>query len=166
VERLGVRPHHRVLEVGFGGGIGLRTLLDRKPTIAAAIDISEEMVAHARLRFRNELAEGRLVAKRGSVSDIPFEDRAFDRALSVHTIYFWPDSGAGLGELNGGMRPGGVLMLATAAREFMETLPYTRQGFQLFSEEDLASGLRDAGFADVSVARAGGWLFSAGRVGG
>lgn len=92
VERLDVRPHDRVLEVGFGGGIGLRALLAREPTIVAGIDISKEMVAQARRRFRKELDEGRLVVERGSVSDISFEDHAFDRVLSVHTIYFWPDN--------------------------------------------------------------------------
>ncbi len=41
VERLDVHPGQRVLEIGFGGGLGLDRLLDQGVGFAAGVEISE-----------------------------------------------------------------------------------------------------------------------------
>lgn len=166
VRRLGLEPGSRALDVGFGGGVGLRNLLSGPARLVAGIDPSAEMVAGARRRFRADIEAGRLMVARASVDAIPFADASFDRALSVHTIYFWPDVDKGLRELARVLAPGGSLLLATATRDFMARLPYTRHGFNLFDDDQLACALHEAGFLDVQVTRSGQRVFSSGRTAG
>jgi SAM-dependent methyltransferase len=163
VERLGVAAEDRVLEIGFGGGEGLADILRRTDGPVAGIEISETMLRRARRRFRAEIRAGRLDLKLGDVSQTGYEDGAFDRVLSVNTIYFWPDQVAGLREIRRVLRPGGGLLLATEAKEDMEQSSLTRHGFRLLDDHELEALLREAGFAEVAIERDGICVFSSGR---
>jgi ubiquinone/menaquinone biosynthesis C-methylase UbiE len=163
VERLGVRPTDNVLEIGFGGGVALAKVLGRTQGFVAGIEISDPMIRHVRRRFRREIEAGRVEVRHGDVSDLPYEDARFDRAFTVQTIYFWPDPRAGLREIRRVLKPGGLLLVATAAKEEMDKRSFTDHGFRKFERRDLESLLREAGFADASVERDGPRMFSTGR---
>ena len=86
-----------------------------------------------------------------SVEALPFEDGSFDRVLSVHTIYFWPDTVAGARELFRVCAPGGRVVLAFARGEYMRKRKIHRHGFKFFEAADVAALLTDAGFSPVRV---------------
>lgn len=153
VERLDVHPGQRVLEIGFGGGLGLDRLLDQGVGFAAGVEISEPMLRHGRRRFRSEIAAGTVELTRGDVSAIPYPDRSFDRVYSVNTIYFWPDPAVGLREIVRVLKPSGRLVLGTGAVEAMKQRSYTRHRFTLFSEAALEQLLHDAGLVEISAER-------------
>ena len=146
VELLGVDAAHRVLDVGFGGGVGLELLRAASPSSLAGVDHAEDAVGMARKRFGEDV---RLEV--GSVEALPFEDDAFDRVLSVHTIYFWPDAEAGARELFRVTAPGGRVVLAFARGEYMRKQKVHQHGFAFFEAADVAALLTGAGFAPVRV---------------
>jgi ubiquinone/menaquinone biosynthesis C-methylase UbiE len=113
VERLRIARGDSVLEIGFGGGVALSLVLERTNGEVAGIEVSDAMLVHARRRFRGELRRERLVLAAASVSSIPFADRRFDRVLSSHTIYFWPEPDKGLQEIRRVLSPGGRMVIAT-----------------------------------------------------
>ena len=145
VELLEVEATHRVLDVGFGGGVGLLTLLAAGPAEVAGVDHAEDAVRAARKRFPDVQLE------RASVEALPFEAGAFDRILSVHTIYFWPDAEAGARELFRVLAPGGRLCLAFMRGEEMRKQKIHEHGFSFFEAADVAALLTGAGFAPVRV---------------
>lgn len=147
IELLEVEPSsHRVLDVGFGGGVGLELLGARGLSMVSGVDHSEDAVRAARKRFAG--AERLEVA---SVEALPFEDGAFDRILSVHTIYFWPDADAGARELFRVTAPGGRVVLAFMRGEKMREQKIHEHGFAFFEAADVAALLTGAGFAPVRV---------------
>ena len=137
---------HRVLDVGFGGGVGLELLGAHSLSSVSGVDHSEDAVRAARRRFAGA---GRLEV--ASVESLPFEDGAFDRVLSVHTIYFWPDAEAGARELSRVTAPGGRLVLAFMRGEAMRKQRIHQHGFAFFEAADVAALLTGAGFAPVRV---------------
>jgi arsenite methyltransferase len=162
VERLGVVPQDRVLEIGFGGGEGLADLLRRTDGPVAGIEISETMLKRAKRRFRAELRANKLELRLAGVSQTGFADSSFDRVLSVNTIYFWPDPLGGLREIRRVLRPEGTVLLATEGKEDLEKSALTH-GFRLFEDHELEALLREAGFAEVAIERDGICVFSSGR---
>lgn len=146
VELLEVGSGHRALDVGFGGGVGLSALLRAGAASVAGVEASADMVALAKRRFGD-----RVDARHGSVESIPFEDGAFDRVVSVHTIYFWPDPPAGARELLRVLAPGGRLVLAFMRGEAMRRQKIHQHGFAFFEAADVAALLTGAGFAPVRV---------------
>jgi arsenite methyltransferase len=163
LERLALGGRESVLEVGFGGGAALATILSRTSGPVVGIEVSEAMLIHAGRRFRREVGHGHLQLRQASVTAIPYEDETFDRALSVQTIYFWPDPAAGLRELHRTLKPGGRLVVATEAPEEMEQRSYARHGFELFDRTALRALLEQAGFSDVIAERTCRHVFPTGR---
>ena len=164
IEMLAPRPDERVLDVGFGGGAALAAILRRGPdSVAAGAEISETMLERGRRRFRREIRQYRLQLVRGAADGLPFPDRSFDAALSVHTLYFWPDPTAGFAELHRLLRPGGRLLVAVGHPERMERLPTTKHGFRLWSRTGLDALFDGAGFIEREVVEHDGVLFAMGR---
>jgi SAM-dependent methyltransferase len=95
VDLLHLPPTDRVLEIGFGVGRGLAlTLQQAIQGRITGIDLSATMIQAAMRRNRAALAHGQLGLLRGDIAHLPFGNQQFDKILSIHTYYFWPDPGA------------------------------------------------------------------------
>ncbi len=107
----GVPPHH-VLDIGCGAGeTSLRVASERLDLQVTGLDLSEELLAVARLRG-------------GWVPNLSFEtgdattwrsDVPFDAALSRHGVMFFADPVAALGHVRGLMAPGAPLVFSCFA---------------------------------------------------
>ena len=105
-----------VLDVGFGGGVGLELVRARLTSgRVVGVDISAEMVHAAARRFDGD----RVGVLRADVAALPFEDASFDRAYSVNSVFFWPDAEAGLREIKRVLRPGGLAVVAGPTSAFL-----------------------------------------------
>lgn len=151
-QRLELKPRERVLEVGFGNGKLIPALLALAPDLAyTGVDISETMLAEARA-FNRALADARRIdLKLASVESLPFPAAAFDRAVTVNTIYFWPDPQRALGELHRVLQPDGVLVVAGITPEAAASLPIVQHGFRVYDRTRLEEMHRRAGFRSVEV---------------
>jgi ubiquinone/menaquinone biosynthesis C-methylase UbiE len=147
-----------VLDVGFGGGVGLALVLRRLTSgRATGIDISDEMVSAAGRRFTEDVRAGRLRVVRGDVAAIPFADASFDRVYSVNTVFFWPDPATGMAEIHRALRPGGVAVIAGPVSAFVLARAARlapRAGVR--GPQQLRSIARQAGFRDVRLQRRAG----------
>ena len=155
-----------VLDVGFGGGVGLALILPLLTTgCATGIDISDEMVRDAPRRFPEETATGHLRVARADVTALPFPESSFDRVYSVNTVFFWPDVRAGLLEIHRVLRPGARLVIAAPASAFLLAriagLTPPSGATTMTQTQRLAE---EVGFADVATrGRAGASLLIASR---
>jgi SAM-dependent methyltransferase len=84
-----------------------------------------------RLRHR------RLRVQLGDIAALPFASATFDRVFTINTIYFWPNTVQGLGEIRRVLKPGGLAVIALRSRENMERVLFTQPGFRLFSPPEV-----------------------------
>jgi len=154
IEALALSPTDRVLEIGFGGGLNIASLLDRVPKgHIVGVEPSEAMLAAARTSYAAPIATGRLRVERGAAEGLPFADGAFDAAYTVNTIYFWKDAKAGAREIHRVLAAGGRLAVTLLPGDRMELLGFPREVFRYWAPEDVESLLRDAGFESTRVER-------------
>jgi len=112
VALLNVGASEKLLEVGFGPGVGIELLAKTATTgRIAGIDPSEEMVKQAAARNAAAIRTGAVVLRRGTVESMPFEDDAFDTVLAINSMQVWPDAGAGLNEIRRVLTRGGRVAL-------------------------------------------------------
>jgi SAM-dependent methyltransferase len=108
---LAVQPGDAVLEIGCGPGRTVATLAAHGARVTG-VDPSPAMLAQARRRNTRTIHTGQIELLAGHAGDLPAPDQSFECALTVHTIYFWPDLHAGLREIHRILAPGGRVAIA------------------------------------------------------
>lgn len=147
VEAVSPHPGDAVADVGFGGGLGLRLLLDRSAPDGQVhgVELSTTMLDTARRRFRSAVAAGRLHLHEGTLQRLPLPDASLDGVLTVNTIYFVDDLAPALDELARVLKPTGRLALGVTDPDAMRSMPVTAYGFRIRPIEEIVAALETAG---------------------
>lgn len=136
---LAVKPGDRVLEIGFGPGVGLEQLARDAPRAKfSGVDLSEEMFRQAAARNRAAIDNGLMELRLGSAEHLPFFDSAFDKAFSINSLQVWTDATAGLRETRRVLKDGGLIAFG-----------FTRHSGQ--PKDGLIDRFEKAGFAGVRI---------------
>lgn len=145
-------------DIGFGGGVGLRLLLDGvgQDGVVHGIELADDMLRRAGARFGTDVQSGRLRLAHGSLTAIPLDDEALDALVTVNTIYFVDNLDAVCAELARVVRPGGRAVVGVGDPETMARLPFTSHGFMLRPVAEVVATLQKSGFAEVEDQRLDG----------
>ncbi len=153
IDGMALKPGDRVLDLSCGVGWATRLLaqaVEGGLGIAVGVDISEEMIARARVASRD--VENILFAI-SSADEIPWRDDYFEKALSIESFYFYHDQEAVLRELYRVLTPGGSLFILI---NLYKENPYSLRWVQelkvpvhVRSEAEYQEMLRAQGFADT-----------------
>lgn len=150
VHRLGAQPGERVLEAGFGGGMGLRLLLAAGVSVVG-IDPSPAMIGYCSDRFSADVTSGRLRMMAGTAEGLPLKDNSVDGAIAVNTIYFWDDPGRGMSEICRVLRPGRRLVVATSSAWPCRFFGFHNQGMFIPDPSKLLALADAAGFSEATI---------------
>ncbi len=144
-------PEHRLLDVGFGGGLLLELAHRRGARRLAGVDPSEAAVEWLRSR-PGRLDGAELRVELGVADKLPFEDASFDVVASTNTVYFWPELAPAFSELWRVLRPGGVLTIGFSGSAKLQGFgAITRHGFRFHENAELVAAAGGAGFEGVRL---------------
>jgi SAM-dependent methyltransferase len=153
LDRVGLAPTDRLLEVGCGAGAFLGRALESGCS-AVAIDHSPEMVRQARELNRESIARGRAEILEAEADRLPVPDEEFSWVISTGAFGFFPDPEAVLREMGRALRPGGRLAIfsGTAALRGTPACPEPMASrIHFYDDDELREMAERAGFADVRV---------------
>ncbi|QBQ41781.1 methyltransferase domain-containing protein [Sphingobacterium psychroaquaticum] len=144
---LGLGQKDRVIEIGFGPGIGLETLVKTvsQGTIVG-IDPSELMHRLASERNKDSIVSGKITLIKGTVENLPFDDDYFNGAIAMDNMHFWNEPLNGLTELKRVLLPGSKLVCSFTphsggSKHGWEKL-FERAGYVDFTLLESALGIR------------------------
>ena len=113
------------------------------------VDPSGIMVKLANERLGSAVREGRAELGAGDVSSLPYTDGSFEKALSVHSLYFWADPVADLGEVRRVLVPGGLFVTTIDPTEPMKGPAAGQTGYDRWSQEALLAVLDRSGLVET-----------------
>ncbi len=156
ISLLDIQPNDRILEIGFGSGVGIEYAAQKADKgFVAGIDLSKTMVQVASRRNADAIKTGQVDLQQGEVSSLPFEDETFDKAVTIHCIYFWNHPIDCLQEVRRTLKPGGLLAITILPKETwikQQKPPVPPPDlFTLYNSPEVAQLLSDAGFREVRV---------------
>lgn len=152
-------PGMTVADVGFGGGVGLRLLLDRVALPSDAhpaggrvhgVELSGAAIRRARRRFRTEVRSGRLCVRAGTLQALPLAGASLDAVISTNTVYFVPELAPVRDELVRVTVPGGRVVLGIADPERMREIGVPLHGFTLRPVDQIVETMTTTGALGVS----------------
>jgi phosphatidylethanolamine/phosphatidyl-N-methylethanolamine N-methyltransferase len=155
MERMGIRPHDRVLEVGVGTGIN--TSLYPANCHVTGIDLSASMLEKARERVKREgLRNVRLMEM--DAGDLTFADDCFDVVYAPYLVSVVPDPVKVVREMRRVCKPRGKIIILNHFRSANAVLSRVERAISPFtvhigfkSDLDLPGFLAQAELQPVSI---------------
>jgi arsenite methyltransferase len=152
VRQLKLERADHVLEIGFGGGVTLPSLMN-SARFVAGVDRSDDVIGWAQRRFSRHIETGRADFRRGHVEALPFGTAAFDKVCTVNTVYFWSSLEAGFAEIYRVLRPRGRLAVGFLPKERMDRLGMPADIFTSRAPLEVVGALTKAKFSNVAITR-------------
>lgn len=152
IEALKLAAEDVILEIGHGNGGHISYLLQKAPELKYfGIDISETIITEAKRINEPFIKANKVYFKLSDGESIPSEDKTFDKIVTVNTIYFWKNPGQFLKEIKRVLKADGLFVLCFADKTFMQSLPFTQYGFELYDKEKASRLLIESGFELVKT---------------
>ncbi|CAG5121038.1 unnamed protein product [Candidula unifasciata] len=108
-----IKPDHKVLEIGFGPGLGLEAaynIVKNGKGQVFGIDTSLYMVQKAHRRLKAGVHDKKVFLFHGSATQIPLNTDSVNRVFHCNCYYFWPSMRSVMREIYRVMQPGGVMV--------------------------------------------------------
>ncbi|MFJ7737399.1 class I SAM-dependent methyltransferase [Lysinibacillus sp. NPDC097287] len=101
-----------VLDIGCGGGKTIQSLskINRAGKIYG-IDFSKQAVKNSIKANKEDVAKGKVIVRKASVSSIPYPDQFFDKITAFQTHYFWPNLASDVKEVFRVLKQGGQFII-------------------------------------------------------
>jgi len=146
-----VQPADSVLEIGFGAGKAIALLADKTPDgSVAGVDLSATMVRRARTRNAQAVRAGQVLLQQGDAAQLPFANQQFDKVISIHSFYFWPEHAAVFAEIFRVLKPGGTCVVTFSTGKAGEA---EAMRLEMEIEEQWLAHMRRLGFTEVQFAQ-------------
>lgn len=138
IESLNLDKNDVVLELGHGNCGHLSYLMKQAENLKYfGLEISELMQQQAIKSNQNYIENNSANFRLYNGTETPFDNKSFDKIFSVNTLYFWQNPDLLLNEISRVLKPNGIFALTFADKSFMEKLPFTSFGFNLYSLKDV-----------------------------
>jgi len=156
VDLLDIQPTDKLLEIGFGSGFAIAKSAERaQEGLVAGVDFSQTMVNAARRRCTDAVRAGRVDLRLGDAARLPFADNTFDKAFSIHSIYFWKEPTRALQEIHRVLKTGGMVIFTILPRarwnEHDPNAPVGTPDCRAYSGEELSTLLLGVGFVQPHI---------------
>ena len=128
-----------VIEVACGSGQGLGCLAKVANKVVAG-DYSDAILNTARSHYQE-----RIKLMQFDAQNMPFEDHSYDVIIIFEAIYYLPEAEKFMRECKRVLRPGGMVLIATANKDLYDFNP-SPHSYTYYGVRELDSLLRHCGF--------------------
>ena len=122
-----------LLDLGCGNGYVLNMLASSSDCALIGVDFSQDAIRSAMSKNRRFVSSGRMNLVCRDMRELPFPDFAFDKAVSINTVYFWEDLDGIMAEVRRVLKPGGLfvnaLFTVTRRAKVSRTIPIATDKF-------------------------------------
>lgn len=139
IDNMQLQPADVILEIGHGNGLHIPEMFNKAIGLTYyGLDVSALMHEEAKANNLQAVENAQAFFERYDGNEIPYKTGFFNKIFTVNTIYFWKTPDLFLQELYRVLEPEGVLIITFAQSEFMQQLPFTPYGFELYDTEKLS----------------------------
>jgi ubiquinone/menaquinone biosynthesis C-methylase UbiE len=161
IRKLSPGPGDRILEIGYGPGLGIYQIAASYPDCRInGIDYSELMFAKASRRNKKFIESGIVHLEQGDVLTLDPGKDQFDKIFCVNVIYFWNDLNVAFTKIFNLLGNKGEFLIYMDHKNRIEKAKFLAD-FCKYPVEQVETELKKAGFTDIEYTFATGYFISA-----
>ena len=135
-----------ILDIGCGNGYVLGLIAKQCDASLTGIDISESILNAAKRRNQKYITNNTMHFYCQDLKAMDFPDAAYSKIYTINTVYFWESLDEVMTEIHRILKPNGLFVNTLFSNEFLDTLSFTKHGYQKFSSAQLHNAGTNAGF--------------------
>lgn len=155
INELNISDSTHILDIGFGNGYLEQLIIHKGNCHISGIDISDDMVKKATKLNKEYVDSGNMIFQTGDCCNMSFANKSFDIVATINTIYFWKDTMKGMTEIYRVLKDGGIFYNAVIAKDNLDKMFYTKNGFRKFEKNEYIETGNKAGFEDIRIKNLG-----------
>jgi arsenite methyltransferase len=147
---LDIRQQDKVLEIGYGHGLGVGKISNGYDCTVTGIDFSELMYREALKRNRRKIEQGRVRLYLGDFLTWDAGPGYFDKIFCINVIYFWDNLDEPFTKMYRLLRIEGVLCIFMVHLDDLTKIKFTKNDvFNKYTVDMVVEGLKRSGFRDI-----------------
>ena len=154
IKNLEVQPHDKLLEIGYGPGLGINLITRACATCTIhGIDFSRLMYKRASRYNKQNIDKGRVQLQYGDFLETPIVsndyDEDYDKIFCVNVVYFWDELKKPFEKILSLLKKSGAFYIYMAHKDTLIEKKAPDGVFNKYSLEQIGEALRLTGFCEV-----------------
>jgi ubiquinone/menaquinone biosynthesis C-methylase UbiE len=150
IKDLDLQPHSKLLEIGYGPGIGIRMIAEICSTCTIhGIDFSKLIYKRASMYNKQYIDAGRVQLQYGDFLKLPITYNDYDSIFCLNVVYFWNELEAPFVKVLSLLKKGGSFHIFMVDRAYLLEKKAPDSVFNKYSIEEVVETLKTAGFIMV-----------------
>lgn len=148
---MNVQSGEKLLEIGYGPGIGIQLLAEAANCRIYGVDFSELMFRKASKRNKELIDNKQVDLLYGDFIETPINAEDFDKVFCLNVVYFWKDLNPPFLKIKSLLKNGGAFYFYMAKKEDLSKLKFTDDSvFNKYTIEEVTEALNAAAFRTVT----------------
>jgi ubiquinone/menaquinone biosynthesis C-methylase UbiE len=163
ISDLKIEANDKILEIGYGPGIGIGLISKRIKTCTIyGIDFSELMFKRASKRNHHFIKNNRVHLMFGDFVETELSTTGFDKIFCINVVYFWDDLQKPFEKVNSLLKDDGTFCIYMAGKEELSKAKFTKDGiFNKYSIGQIVKELKSSGFPEIDHSFRKGYFIKA-----
>lgn len=150
IPALEIKQGNKILEIGYGHGIGIDMICKNNDCLVTGIDFSELMFNEAKSRNKRHLENNKLALNLGDYLDFKYTPESFDKIFFINVIYFWDNLETPFKKIHEELKQSGKLYIYMASRDDLKKLKFTTDDiFNKYTMDYVSEALERTGFKNI-----------------
>jgi cyclopropane fatty-acyl-phospholipid synthase-like methyltransferase len=148
IEDLDLQPGDKLLEIGYGPGVGINTIAKRCIScIIHGIDFSKLMYRRASKYNKQYIDNNTMVLQYGDFLKTPVVSNEYDKIFCLNVVYFWNELHEPFKKVLSLLKPAGAFYIYMANKDALKKAPDSV--FNKYSIDQVVEELKSVGFRNV-----------------
>jgi ubiquinone/menaquinone biosynthesis C-methylase UbiE len=159
VELLEIKQNDKILEIGYGHGLGINKILKEFDCNITGVDFSNLMFDEASRRNKTFIENKKAELFFGNFLEVDLPTAYYDKVFCINVIYFWNQLEPPFLKIKSCLKKEGVFCFYMEHKDNLKKLKFTSEEiFNKYSIEEVVDALTAAGFENVEYVYDKGYL--------
>jgi arsenite methyltransferase len=159
IPELQIKKDERILEIGYGHGLGIDLICSNYDCFVSGVDFSELMYNEATKRNKNHIVQNKAELRHGDYMDSETFADQYNKVFCINVVYFWNSLMEPFSKIHAELKEEGIFCIYMAHPNDLKKMKFTKDDiFNKYTIEQVVECLRQSGFREINYRFDHGYL--------